>query len=530
MKFSHEHKRLTELLGLVHEVGLEDSQAAELEEILTNDPESLAYYIEAIDLISMLHRKQGIVVDKPFSIPSTPQPTAIPKHYSWWAAAISASLVIGALIGPTWHAAKGSSKKEGAIAIPTNRVYREIATLSFATGCRWATDEESRYEGQRLNSETLRLESGVVVIHFDCDVQLVLEGPAQLQLVSVDRAVLGYGNVVFSSDSDIDSFTLETPFSKILDKGTEYGLSVDRSGKVSEVHVFDGQVIWKPSEQKSIDSNRQLIQIDAGNARRFTDPISIETIELASNRFVREPVVQFELADSAVTVESFAYDTEPLAGKNGGLGWLQAWRQYNRLEAEFGATLRKDSLVWRNKKETSTDGSLMIGGNSYFGRMLQDPIRMDHDATYYLSFLVRRDTESKGMESEGWAYIILRNSHHKVGNVAIAPVTIPGAPRVYHDGRVTDAASPLREGLVYLFVCKISARKEQDDQIQVRIYADHESVDFVEPSTWNITTRPIRNDGILDELKVTSEKSPLVQFDELRIGRTWSSVASAYFQ
>ncbi len=536
MEISREHERLLELIGLVRDGGLDDSQTAELEAILESDPEALAYYVESIDVTSMLYRQQGIVIDDQVaddSLAITPASVVSGRRSLWptayWAVAIGASLLIGVLAGRILLPA-GDSSMQAQVAAPAE-TDREIATLSFATGCRWESDDQSRYEGQRLTPETLRLVDGVAVVEFDCDVRLVLEGPAQLELASVDHAMLRHGKVVFSGEGDLERFTLETPFSKILDEGTEYAVSVDRSGEVSEVHVFDGRVICEPSKQNSSGSTNQLIQIDAGNARRFLGRSSIEPIELSTSRFVREPVLQKELADSTVTVESFAYDTKSLAGQNGGNGWQQPWTHASRYGKNPGAALRTgESLVWPGRNEKPIGGSLMIHGDAGLQRLLEEPIRMDRDVAYYLSFLARRHSVPQGTGSNGWTYLTLRNSQSKVGHVSIGPITQPGAPRIVHDGRVANATSALREDVVYLFVCKILAGQDQDDQVQVRIYGDHEAVDSVEPSIWNITTRPIRSDSVLNELRLSAKNSPPLQLDELRMGKTWSSVTSEYLE
>ena len=534
MVLPKEHQRLMELIGLVRDGGLEDSQTSELAAILENDPDALRYYVESIDVTSMLHRQQGIVdfgSDEDQSRSVTPVSETRPNRkffpIVFWTTALCASLAVGVLLG--WKLLTIEDPvgfKRRSVAVHPD--HSEIATLSFAADCRWDAADQSRFEGQRLTPETLRLADGIAVVQFDSDVRLVLEGPTQLELVSVDRAMLRHGKAVFSGEGDLDRFTLETPFSKIQDEGTEFAVSVDQSGEVAEVHVFDGRVTCAPPEQKMSDAGGQLIQLDAGDARRISESGSIETIKLALNQFIRDPIVQSEPSNSLLAVETFNYDTESLIGQSGGTGWHQPWERKMQPQTGPEPTLRiNQSLQWPSGNQRD-DGSLVIDGNAGLSRMLRDPIYMDRDAAYYLSFLVRKLDKEDETNAGGWAYFTLRHSQDKTGKISFGPTTHRGPPRIVHDGRVANAVSPLRENVVYLFVCKILARQSKNDLVQVRIYGDHETVESVEPSTWNVSTRPVRSDSVLDTFRVSTKNTVPIQFDELRIGRTWASVTFPY--
>lgn len=253
MKFPQEHERLMELIGLLRDGGLDQDLTTELEAILENDPVALAYYVESVDVISMLHRQQGLVLDHDrLDHEDGLTHVVLVQRISFsamaWLMAPCASLMVGVFLGSRLLPNNDVIRRDSIDAsLVSGSGTPEIATLISAAGCRRETPLESRYEGQRLTSESLRLVDGVAVVHFDCDVSLTLEGPAQLDLASFDRAILQRGKVVFRGDGDLDQFTLETPFSKIQDEGTEYAVSVDLRGQVEEIHVFDGRVIRSPS-------------------------------------------------------------------------------------------------------------------------------------------------------------------------------------------------------------------------------------------------------------------------------------------
>lgn len=543
MEVPKKHERLMELIGLLRDAGpgqgLDDSQASELESILQNDSQALAYYVESMDVIAMLHRQQGLVVQDSAdgeigsaAPASTTSVKVASANRGWWSVAgfsvaICASLAIGVLTGRLTIPSNDDSPQGVGIHAAGDEA-SEIATLSSASGCRWDPRDESRYEGQRLGSGPLRLIEGVAVVHFDSDVSLVLEGPAHLELANVDHAMLHRGKAVFSGADDLDQFTLETPFSKIQDEGTEYAVSVDPESELEEIHVFDGRVICDPANNKPTAAPDQSIKLDAGEARRFDGPRSMESIKIDSSRFIRKPLVQADSTESTTAIESFAYDRESLAGLDGGSGWKTPWSQPIRYDSNQGGTMRTNaSLLWPGRSSDTESGSLLIEGNAGLHRTLREPIRMDRDAAYYISFLVRKDPSTKASGPRGWACITLRTLADKKGSITIGP---RGKPHVSHDGRSTKGTRQLRDGIVYLFACKISARKNKDDQVTVRIYADDETVDSVEPSAWSISTRPIRNDSVLSEFRLYSANSDPFEIDEILIGKTWASVTSPYNQ
>jgi len=538
VELPQQHERLMELIGHVRDGDLDAARTQELEAILAADPAALAYYVEAIDVMSMLHRQQGVTTEPegseaataPATGPAEPSTRLSQWSVAGWAAALCASLAVGILLGgkllPSGSSLTTSSNEQTAL---VNLQGSEIATLSFASGCRWENGDRIRFEGQRLANETMRLEEGVAVVRLDSDVRLVLEGPLHLDLVSVDQAVLRYGNVVFRGNGELDRFTLQTPFSKITDEGTEYAVSVDRAGNAAEIHVFDGRAICESSESQLANGTRESIEIDAGDARRFLDSGSSETIELATSRFIREPVLPRESPGTLLANETFAYDVESPDGKKGGIGWAKPWKAGNGTKTSSNAILRPSkSLAWPGVEVDSGSGSLLVQGNTNLSRIMKQPIRMDQDAAWYLSFLVRKSASAGNAKPGGWGYLTLRNSETKVGHISIGTVTRAGTPRVTHDGRVMTSTDALREDTVYLFVCKILAQSEKADQISIRIYADQDDVDTVEPTAWNITTRPVDSDSVLNELKFSAKNSPPTQFDAIRIGKSWSSVTASY--
>ncbi len=116
-----------------------------------------------------------------------------------------------------------------------------IAWLINAQDCRWiGTDQKP---GREMRSgKVLRLERGLAEIEFDRGARVILQGPAGLELVSGATARLLYGTLTARVPHQARGFTVLSPSGKVVDLGTEFGLSVSAGGGATSVRVFKGLV------------------------------------------------------------------------------------------------------------------------------------------------------------------------------------------------------------------------------------------------------------------------------------------------
>ncbi|MGE4286692.1 MAG: NPCBM/NEW2 domain-containing protein [Phycisphaerae bacterium] len=118
----------------------------------------------------------------------------------------------------------------------------EVALLADQINVNWADSAVHLSNGDRLctNQNPLILEKGIISVQYDDGVSLVIEGPAEF---TVERSgiYLQYGRL-FSRVSDTGlGFSVDTPNSRFVDLGTEFGVEADINGS-SELHVMKGQV------------------------------------------------------------------------------------------------------------------------------------------------------------------------------------------------------------------------------------------------------------------------------------------------
>ena len=125
-----------------------------------------------------------------------------------------------------------------AIEEPTSR---GIAMVTRLVNADWEQNSSSSIGvGQALEPGTLKLRSGYAQVEFFCGASVILEGPAELELLSPTAARFLSGRLRAQVPPAARGFQIDVDGMKVIDLGTEFGLSVTAVG--SDVQVFDGEV------------------------------------------------------------------------------------------------------------------------------------------------------------------------------------------------------------------------------------------------------------------------------------------------
>lgn len=118
----------------------------------------------------------------------------------------------------------------------------ELAVLTRLEGVVWETvDGRGPMEGTVLPPGPFRIREGRAVLAFFNGVALTVEGPADVDLISVDRVFCHRGRLRARVPKGADGFVVASAGSAVVDLGTEFGVNVDADGK-SRVMVFEGAV------------------------------------------------------------------------------------------------------------------------------------------------------------------------------------------------------------------------------------------------------------------------------------------------
>lgn len=117
------------------------------------------------------------------------------------------------------------------------------ATLERCESVVWLDNTHAPAVGDPLSrGKVVELRSGMVELHFNAAVVVLLEGPARLEITGSKSARLDYGRLVARvTGPQGKGFVIDGPTGRVVDLGTAFGVSVERSGGM-EVHVLEGTV------------------------------------------------------------------------------------------------------------------------------------------------------------------------------------------------------------------------------------------------------------------------------------------------
>jgi hypothetical protein len=133
-----------------------------------------------------------------------------------------------------------------------------VSELLRAPGARWEETGLPTRAGARLPPGRLRLQSGFAQIEFYSGATVILEGPADFQLISPMEAYCARGKLRATVPPQAQGFTISSPKLDLVDRGTEFGLQVDGAER-TEVHVFQGKVeLYDAGSDRAVAPPKEL--------------------------------------------------------------------------------------------------------------------------------------------------------------------------------------------------------------------------------------------------------------------------------
>ncbi len=116
-----------------------------------------------------------------------------------------------------------------------------IAVLTQAVDAEWAEGGDQRNIGSSLAPGWLKLKSGMAQVEFISGARVILEGPAEFQLISPMEAFCQSGKLTAEVPPPAHGFKVRSPGATVVDLGTAFGLNVQKSGEAL-VQVLRGEV------------------------------------------------------------------------------------------------------------------------------------------------------------------------------------------------------------------------------------------------------------------------------------------------
>lgn len=313
---------LADVLNLafeVHEGRATSEQVARLESLCLQSSAFSEVYREYARMCGILHlrargtdmlsvarkvwQSQGETEDAAIDSPdmtslagtSTVRPDHHRRHWlgiSPRALAIAASLLlIGYFVGMAVYVSlrdRGGRRHPDSLAAIENSTH--VATLLGVDGVRWSADSHVVDADEPIQSgKPLQIDSGLVELQLRRGTKLVIQGPAEWTIDGDNRATLRQGKVVVNVPNAAIGFALETPTARIVDLGTEFGVSVFPD-RLTRVAVFQGVVDVEARNDRQSTSGTQsptrsqrLVAGESATIRAATNQISVSKYEPADN-------------------------------------------------------------------------------------------------------------------------------------------------------------------------------------------------------------------------------------------------------
>jgi hypothetical protein len=162
----------------------------------------------------------------------------------------------------------------------------ETATLSDSIQAQWAPTHQGQLKnGARLTvrSGPIWLQNGLAELQFDNNARVLIEGPAEFEIIAEDRIGLEYGKIYTIVPPEAIGFSVYTRNAKVIDLGTEFGIEIDHFGNTL-LHTIKGQTRLIAG----LSSAPVSMEIGAGQAKKVcADTQSISDIPCSTDLFVR---------------------------------------------------------------------------------------------------------------------------------------------------------------------------------------------------------------------------------------------------
>jgi hypothetical protein len=261
---------------------LSEEDFTRLEKLLADSAEARAHFLRYMNLESALHEfgePAGLAWSES-AHPLLGNAPAQPAPARWMPWALAASLV-ALLTLVFWPGEESETTQPSPVARET--ADPGVAVLAKAVGVEWETP--ALPVGAAVPVGRLKFKAGLVRLEFYSGAAVILEGPADFELLGIDLAKCHRGKLRAIVPEPAAGFTILTPQARLVDLGTEFGIDVAPDGP-AEVHVFDGRVEVYPPAGLTVTAD-----LTAGKAARINAAGQLEDIPVDPGRFISAPEI-----------------------------------------------------------------------------------------------------------------------------------------------------------------------------------------------------------------------------------------------
>ncbi len=347
-------------------------QKQRVAELIRNDDEAQAFFIEMCQMHAMLAWEHGAIDAMSFEeFPAETQRD--PRDLlliirRWRLVALAASLLLVVTVCWMTLAAMNDRQTQREFALQkgsspstksSNVAWQDrdvVGTVSHLRGASLGAEglKPPLGETDQLRTGYYRLKSGFAELNLQSGVRMVVESPAEFEIDSPMLVVVHQGKLSARVAPEGRGFAVETPSARLVDHGTEFCIDVSQEVG-SEVHVFDGEVTVRPKFARAESDD---LRLTANQATRIRGESGIpEGIDIDHARFVRQL-------------------SEPIGEQAGYaklLASLQPRMWFRMPPAVDGITLadrgsnRNDATLFAGKKDHSSFKAGRVGSSLHLG-------------------------------------------------------------------------------------------------------------------------------------------------------------------
>jgi hypothetical protein len=268
-------ERLDYLLDRYFDEALTTEERAELETLLLSWPQARELFWKRARFNGMLRRRGRESWGRKWALGEAEKGTRVSRWRAWWSvwtrplrpvgwwpvAGVALILVL-VVMNQGKRSVNAPAMTSAFPAQPTATApeTQGVATILRAVGVSWTGKE--RLAGNVLMPGWLKFERGWVELQFHRGARVVIEGPAEFELITDMQARCLLGKVRAEVPPPATGFEVLSPNVRIVDRGTSFGLEVERDGP-AEVHVFSGRV-----DLTTASSPQTLRELGQGNSVR----------------------------------------------------------------------------------------------------------------------------------------------------------------------------------------------------------------------------------------------------------------------
>ena len=320
MKLTFPSREFDEAVAAVCHGSASEEQVWALNELLRNNAAARDDYILRLELHSRLASEPNFFaspdnISSPENVVPLRSEPKVKTQQGKWALALAACLV---LLAAGWWALRVShpAERKGATS-------KAVAMLNRVVDAQWNAAGEAPRLGAPLEPGSLRLQSGLAQIVFYSGARVVIEGPAEFQIVSPTESSFRNGKLIAEVPPQARGFRISTPQMNVTDLGTGFGLDVKE--RRTELHVFKGRVEFQATAGAAkqnlkegagaVTENSRLLKLMTADPKAFASLFDLqlkssaaevlrhEQSRAASNRLDEDPSLlvhfDFEQTDTS---------------------------------------------------------------------------------------------------------------------------------------------------------------------------------------------------------------------------------------